>query len=221
MNGIREVGKMISKKTKQILASVLLCFTLIGIGSYTVAKLTETKPRTIYQSYTEDNKIETKVDVLQEVLEEFKELTELEIAELQMSKTYNLGKGNSGWTEVNQKIQVLLRCHYNVDLSSLNENTIIINGDTITIFLTEPTINKSIEDMNFGQVIKGKWYGLKEDIKLQGEELYLIQQSMLDDFQKDCEEYMNEAKEKGSQTIKSLLGKFNLKVRVVYVGGDN
>ena len=208
---------MISRKTKKVLASILLALSIFGIGSFTSNFIKQQKEA---RQYTNTIVVDD-IKVLEEkaVVESVQELGNLEILKLNVNKNIKIKEGKVFKKE--QTIKFKSECIFKVDLTKLTKDNVVINENEIKIFIAEPTLDVSfLEDTTeFGEV-ETKWYDLGNKIDMTMEEMENIKAKLKDEIYISAMEELETAKEKTASAIESVLlnlTKENYKVNVIFI----
>ena len=189
---------MISRKTKKVLASILLALSIFGIGNFAFNSIKQQKEA---KQYTNTIVVDD-IKVLEEkaIVEDIQGLGNLEVLKLNVNKSIKIKEGKVFKKE--QTIKFKSECIFKVDLTKLTKDNVVINENEIKIFIAEPTLDVSfLEDKTeFGEV-ETKWYDLGNKIDMTMEEL-------------------ETAKEKTASAIESVLlnlTKENYTVNVIFI----
>lgn len=208
---------MISKKTKKVLASILLALSIFGIGNFTSNFIKQQKEA---KQYTNTIVVDD-IKVLEEkaVVEDIQELGNLEILKLNVNKNIKIKEGKVFKKE--QTIKFKSECIFKIDLTKLTKDNVVINENEIKIFIAEPTLDVSfLEDKTeFGEV-ETKWYDLGNKIDMTMEELENIKAKLKDEIYVSAMEELETAKEKTTSAIEGVLlnlTKENYKVNVIFI----
>ena len=208
---------MISRKTKKVLASILLVLSILGIGSFTSNFIKQQKE---VKQYTNTILVDD-IKVLEEkaVVESVQELGNLEILKLNVNKNIKIKDGKVFKKE--QTIKFKSECTFKIDLTELTKDSVIINENEIKIFIAEPTLDISfLEDKTeFGEV-ETKWYDLGNKIDMTMEEMEDIKTKLKDEIYISAMEELETAKEKTASAIEGVLlnlTKENYKVNVIFI----
>ena len=208
---------MISRKTKKVLASILLALSILGIGGFGFNSIKQQKEAKQYtNTIVTDN-----IKVLEEkaVVEGIQELGNLEILKLNVNKNIKIKEGKVFKKE--QTIKFKSECIFKVDLTKLTKDNVVVNENEIKIFIVEPTLDVSfLEDKTeFGEV-ETKWYDLGNKIDMTMEEMENIKAKLKDEIYISAMEELETAKEKTASAIESVLlnlTKENYKVNVIFI----
>ena len=208
---------MISRKTKKVLASILLALSVFGIGSFTSNFIKQQKE---VKQYTHTIVVDD-IKVLEEkaVVESVQELGNLEILKLNINKNIKIKEGKVFKKE--QTIKFKSECIFKIDLTELTKDSVIINENEIKIFIAEPTLDVSfLEDKTeFGEV-ETKWYDLGNKIDMTMEELEDIKTKLKDEIYVSAMAELETAKEKTASAIEGVLlnlTKENYNVNVIFI----
>ena len=208
---------MISRKTKKVLASILLALSIFGIGSFTSNFIKQQKEA---RQYTNTIVVDD-IKVLEEkaVVEDIQGLGNLEILKLNVNKNIKIKEGKVFKKE--QTIKFKSECIFKVDLTKLTKDNVVINENEIKIFIVEPTLDVSfLEDKTeFGEV-ETKWYDLGNKIDMTMEEMENVKAKLKDEIYISAMEELETAKEKTASAIESVLlnlTKENYKVNVIFI----
>ena len=208
---------MISKKTKKVLASILLALSIFGIGNFTSNFIKQQKEA---KQYTNTIVVDD-IKVLEEkaVVESVQELGNLEILKLNVNKNIKIKEGKVFKKE--QQIKFKSECIFKIDLTELTKDSVIINENEIKIFIAEPTLDVSfLEDKTeFGEV-ETKWYDLGNKIDMTMEEMEDIKTKLKDEIYVSAMAELETAKEKTASAIEGVLlnlTKENYKVNVIFI----
>ena len=208
---------MISKKTKKVLASILLALSIFGIGGFTSNFIKQQKEA---KQYTNTIVVDD-IKVLEEkaVVESVQELGNLEILKLNVNKNIKIKEGKVFKKE--QQIKFKSECIFKIDLTELTKDSVIINENEIKIFIAEPTLDVSfLEDKTeFGEV-ETKWYDLGNKIDMTMEEMEDIKTKLKDEIYVSAMAELETAKEKTASAIEGVLlnlTKENYKVNVIFI----
>ena len=208
---------MISRKTKKVLASILLALSILGIGNFAFNSIKQQKEA---KQYTNTIVVDD-IKVLEEkaVVESVQELGNLEILKLNVNKNIKIKEGKVFKKE--QTIKFKSECIFKVDLTKLTKDNVVINENEIKIFIAEPTLDVSfLEDKTeFGEV-ETKWYDLGNKIDMTMEEMESVKAKLKDEIYISAMEELETAKEKTASAIESVLlnlTKENYKVNVIFI----
>ena len=208
---------MISKKTKKVLASILLALSIFGIGNFTSNFIKQQKEA---KQYTNTIVVDD-IKVLEEkaVVEDIQELGNLEILKLNVNKNIKIKEGKVFKKE--QTIKFKSECIFKIYLTKLTKDNVVINENEIKIFIAEPTLDVSfLEDKTeFGEV-ETKWYDLGNKIDMTMEEMENIKSKLKDEIYVSAMEELETAKEKTTSAIEGVLlnlTKENYKVNVIFI----
>ena len=208
---------MISKKTKKVLASILLALSIFGIGSFTSNFIKQQKEA---KQYTNTIVVDD-IKVLEEkaVVESVQELGNLEILKLNVNKNIKIKEGKVFKKE--QTIKFKSECIFKIDLTKLTKDNVIVNENEIRIYVAEPTLDVSfLEDKTeFGEV-QTKWYDLGDKIDMTMEEMEDIKTKLKDEIYVSAMAELETAKEKTASAIEGVLlnlTKENYKVNVIFI----
>ena len=208
---------MISRKTKKVLASILLALSIFGIGSFTSNFIKQQKEA---RQYTNTIVVDD-IKVLEEkaIVEDIQELGNLEVLKLNVNKSIKIKEGKVFKKE--QTIKFKSECIFKVDLTKLTKDNVVINENEIKIFIAEPTLDVSfLEDKTeFGEV-ETKWYDLGNKIDMTMEEMENVKAKLKDEIYISAMEELETAKEKTASAIESVLlnlTKENYKVNVIFI----
>ena len=209
--------KLISQKTKKVLASILLALSIFGIGGFTSNFIKQQKEA---KQYTNTIVVDD-IKVLEEkaVVESVQELGNLEILKLNVNKNIKIKEGKVFKKE--QQIKFKSECIFKIDLTELTKDSVIINENEIKIFIAEPTLDVSfLEDKTeFGEV-ETKWYDLGNKIDMTMEEMEDIKTKLKDEIYVSAMAELETAKEKTASAIEGVLlnlTKENYKVNVIFI----
>ena len=208
---------MISRKTKKVLASILLALSIFGIGSFTSNFIKQQKEA---RQYTNTIVVDD-IKVLEEkaIVEDIQGLGNLEILKLNVNKNIKVKEGKVFKKE--QTIKFKSECIFKVDLTKLTKDNVVVNENEIKIFIVEPTLDVSfLEDKTeFGEV-ETKWYDLGNKIDMTMEEMENVKAKLKDEIYISAMEELETAKEKTASAIESVLlnlTKENYKVNVIFI----
>ena len=208
---------MISRKTKKVLASILLALSIFGIGNFAFNSIKQQKEA---KQYTNTIVVDD-IKVLEEkaIVEDIQELGNLEILKLNVNKNIKIKEGKVFKKE--QTIKFKSECIFKVDLTKLTKDNVVINENEIKIFIAEPTLDVSfLEDKTeFGEV-ETKWYDLGNKIDMTMEEMENVKAKLKDEIYISAMEELETAKEKTASAIESVLlnlTKENYKVNVIFI----
>ena len=208
---------MISRKTKKVLASILLALSIFGIGSFTSNFIKQQKEA---RQYTNTIVVDD-IKVLEEkaIVEYIQELGNLEVLKLNVNKSIKIKEGKVFKKE--QTIKFKSECIFKVDLTKLTKDNVVVNENEIKIFIVEPTLDVSfLEDKTeFGEV-ETKWYDLGNKIDMTMEEMENVKAKLKDEIYISAMEELETAKEKTASAIESVLlnlTKENYKVNVIFI----
>ena len=208
---------MISKKTKKVLASILLALSIFGIGNFTSNFIKQQKEA---KQYTNTIVVDD-IKVLEEkaVVEDIQELGNLEVLKLSVNKNVKIKEGKVFKKE--QTIKFKSECIFKIDLTKLTKDNVIVNENEIRIYVAEPTLDVSfLEDKTeFGEV-QTKWYDLGDKIDMTMEEMENIKSKLKDEIYVSAMEELETAKEKTTSAIEGVLlnlTKENYKVNVIFI----
>ena len=208
---------MISRKTKKVLASILLALSIFGIGNFAFNSIKQQKEA---KQYTNTIVVDD-IKVLEEkaIVEDIQELGNLEVLKLNVNKSIKIKEGKVFKKE--QTIKFKSECIFKVDLTKLTKDNVVINENEIKIFIAEPTLDVSfLEDKTeFGEV-ETKWYDLGNKIDMTMEEMENIKAKLKDEIYISAMEELETAKEKTASAIESVLlnlTKENYKVNVIFI----
>lgn len=208
---------MISRKTKKVLASILLALSIFGIGNFAFNSIKQQKEA---KQYTNTIVVDD-IKVLEEkaIVEDIQELGNLEVLKLNVNKSIKIKEGKVFKKE--QTIKFKSECIFKVDLTKLTKDNVVVNENEIKIFIVEPTLDVSfLEDKTeFGEV-ETKWYDLGNKIDMTMEEMENIKAKLKDEIYISAMEELETAKEKTASAIESVLlnlTKENYKVNVIFI----
>ena len=208
---------MISRKTKKVLASILLALSIFGIGNFAFNSIKQQKEA---KQYTNTIVVDD-IKVLEEkaIVEGIQELGNLEVLKLNVNKSIKIKEGKVFKKE--QTIKFKSECIFKVDLTKLTKDNVVINENEIKIFIAEPTLDVSfLEDKTeFGEV-ETKWYDLGNKIDMTMEEMENIKAKLKDEIYISAMEELETAKEKTASAIESVLlnlTKENYTVNVIFI----
>ena len=208
---------MISRKTKKVLASILLALSIFGIGNFAFNSIKQQKEA---KQYTNTIVVDD-IKILEEkaVVEDIQGLGNLEILKLNVNKNIKIKEGKVFKKE--QTIKFKSECIFKVDLTKLTKDNVVINENEIKIFIAEPTLDVSfLEDKTeFGEV-ETKWYDLGNKIDMTMEEMENVKAKLKDEIYISAMEELETAKEKTASAIESVLlnlTKENYKVNVIFI----
>ena len=208
---------MISRKTKKVLASILLALSIFGIGNFAFNSIKQQKEA---KQYTNTIVVDD-IKVLEEkaIVEDIQELGNLEVLKLNVNKSIKIKEGKVFKKE--QTIKFKSECIFKVDLTKLTKDNVVINENEIKIFIAEPTLDVSfLEDKTeFGEV-ETKWYDLGNKIDMTMEEMENVKAKLKDEIYISAMEELETAKEKTASAIESVLlnlTKENYKVNVIFI----
>ena len=209
---------MVNKKIKKfimiglVLSSIVSCFAVSSLVKNNQEK----------NQFTNTVVVSERVNVLEKesVVEAVKELSKLEILAIQLNKTIRLKEGK--YFKKQQDIKFNTTGKYILNLEKISPSNVIINGNEIIIFATEPECEANInEDLTkFGDVERS--FMAFGDLELTPEESNKIQKQLKESIllEMNLDENMNVAKEKASTGIEralSTLTKNNYSVEVRWV----
>lgn len=209
---------MVNKKIKKfimiglILSSMFSCFAVTSLVKSNQEK----------KQFTNTVVVSERVNVLEKesVVEAVKELSRLEILEMQLNKTIRLKEGK--YFKKQQDIKYGIIGKYILNLNKISAENILINGNEIIIFTTEPEceVNINENDTKFGEVERS--FMTFGDLELTPEESNKIQKQLKESIllEMNLDENMNVAKEKANSSIEktlSTLTKNNYSVEVRWV----
>ena len=193
---------MISRKTKKVLASILLALSIFGIGNFAFNSIKQQKEA---KQYTNTIVVDD-IKILEEkaVVEDIQGLGNLEILKLNVNKNIKVKEGKVFKKE--QTIKFKSECIFKVDLTKLTKDNVVVNENEIKIFIVEPTLDVSfLEDKTeFGEV-ETKWYDLGNKIDMTMEEMENIKAKLKDEIYISAMEELETAKEKTASAIESVL----------------
>ena len=208
---------MISRKTKKVLASILLALSIFGIGNFAFNSIKQQKEA---KQYTNTIVVDD-IKVLEEkaIVEDIQGLGNLEVLKLNVNKSIKIKEGKVFKKE--QTIKFKSECIFKVDLTKLTKDNVVINENEIKIFIAEPTLDVSfLEDKTeFGEV-ETKWYDLGNKIDMTMEEMENVKAKLKDEIYISAMEELETAKEKTASAIESVLlnlTKENYKVNVIFI----
>ena len=208
---------MISRKTKKVLASILLALSIFGIGNFAFNSIKQQKEA---KQYTNTIVVDD-IKILEEkaVVEDIQGLGNLEILKLNVNKNIKVKEGKVFKKE--QTIKFKSECIFKVDLTKLTKDNVVVNENEIKIFIVEPTLDVSfLEDKTeFGEV-ETKWYDLGNKIDMTMEEMENIKAKLKDEIYISAMEELETAKEKTASAIESVLlnlTKENYTVNVIFI----
>ena len=208
---------MISRKTKKVLASILLALSIFGIGNFAFNSIKQQKEA---KQYTNTIVVDD-IKVLEEkaIVEDIQGLGNLEVLKLNVNKSIKIKEGKVFKKE--QTIKFKSECIFKVDLTKLTKDNVVINENEIKIFIAEPTLDVSfLEDKTeFGEV-ETKWYDLGNKIDMTMEEMESVKAKLKDEIYISAMEELETAKEKTASAIESVLlnlTKENYKVNVIFI----
>ena len=208
---------MISRKTKKVLASILLALSIFGIGNFAFNSIKQQKEA---KQYTNTIVVDD-IKVLEEkaIVEDIQGLGNLEVLKLNVNKSIKIKEGKVFKKE--QTIKFKSECIFKVDLTKLTKDNVVVNENEIKIFIAEPTLDVSfLEDKTeFGEV-ETKWYDLGNKIDMTMEEMENIKAKLKDEIYISAMEELETAKEKTASAIESVLlnlTKENYTVNVIFI----
>ena len=208
---------MISRKTKKVLASILLALSILGIGNFAFNSIKQQKEA---KQYTNTIVVDD-IKVLEEkaIVEDIQGLGNLEVLKLNVNKSIKIKEGKVFKKE--QTIKFKSECIFKVDLTKLTKDNVVVNENEIKIFIAEPTLDVSfLEDKTeFGEV-ETKWYDLGNKIDMTMEEMESVKAKLKDEIYISAMEELETAKEKTASAIESVLlnlTKENYKVNVIFI----
>ena len=208
---------MISRKTKKVLASILLALSIFGIGNFAFNSIKQQKEA---KQYTNTIVVDD-IKVLEEkaIVEDIQGLGNLEVLKLNVNKSIKIKEGKVFKKE--QTIKFKSECIFKVDLTKLTKDNVVINENEIKIFIAEPTLDVSfLEDKTeFGEV-ETKWYDLGNKIDMTMEEMENVKAKLKDEIYISAMEELETAKEKTASAIEGVLlnlTKENYKVNVIFI----
>ena len=208
---------MISRKTKKVLASILLALSIFGIGNFAFNSIKQQKEA---KQYTNTIVVDD-IKVLEEkaIVEDIQGLGNLEVLKLNVNKSIKIKEGKVFKKE--QTIKFKSECIFKVDLTKLTKDNVVVNENEIKIFIVEPTLDVSfLEDKTeFGEV-ETKWYDLGNKIDMTMEEMESVKAKLKDEIYISAMEELETAKEKTASAIESVLlnlTKENYKVNVIFI----
>ena len=208
---------MISRKTKKVLASILLALSIFGIGNFAFNSIKQQKEA---KQYTNTIVVDD-IKVLEEkaIVEDIQGLGNLEVLKLNVNKSIKIKEGKVFKKE--QTIKFKSECIFKVDLTKLTKDNVVVNENEIKIFIVEPTLDVSfLEDKTeFGEV-ETKWYDLGNKIDMTMEEMENIKAKLKDEIYISAMEELETAKEKTASAIESVLlnlTKENYTVNVIFI----
>ena len=208
---------MISRKTKKVLASILLALSIFGIGNFAFNSIKQQKEA---KQYTNTIVVDD-IKVLEEkaIVEDIQGLGNLEVLKLNVNKSIKIKEGKVFKKE--QTIKFKSECIFKVDLTKLTKDNVVINENEIKIFIVEPTLDVSfLEDKTeFGEV-ETKWYDLGNKIDMTMEEMESVKAKLKDEIYISAMEELETAKEKTASAIESVLlnlTKENYTVNVIFI----
>ena len=208
---------MISRKTKKVLASILLALSIFGIGSFTSNFIKQQKEA---KQYTNTIVVDD-IKVLEEkaVVEDIQELGNLEVLKLSVNKNVKIKEGKVFKKE--QTIKFKSECIFKIDLTKLTKDNVIVNENEIRIYVAEPTLDVSfLEDKTEFSEVQTKWYDLGDKIDMTMEEMENIKAKLKDEIYISAMEELETAKEKTTSAIEGVLlnlTKENYKVNVIFI----
>lgn len=125
---------MVNKKIKKFIIIGLALSTMISYLS--IASLVQNKQEKKY--FTNTAVVSEDVAVLEKesVVEAVKELSKLEILEMQLNKTIRLKEGK--YFKKQQDVKYGIIGKYILNLNKISSENVLINGNKIIIFATEP-----------------------------------------------------------------------------------
>ena len=201
---------VVNKKIKKFIIIGLALSTMISCLS--VSSLVKNKQ--------EKKQFTNNVLEKESVVEAVKELSKLEILEIQLNKTIRLKEGKYFKKQKDIKFSVLGK--YILNLNKISAENVLINGNEIIIFITEPECEVNInEDLTkFGEVERS--FMVFGDLELTPEENNQIHKNLKDSIllEMNLDENMNVAKEKANLSIEktlSALTKNNYSIEVRWV----
>ena len=208
---------MISRKTKKVLASILLALSILGIGNFAFNSIKQQKEA---KQYTNTIVVDD-IKVLEEkaIVEDIQELGNLEVLKLNVNKSIKIKEGKVFKKE--QTIKFKSECIFKVDLTKLTKDNVVVNENEIKIFIAEPTLDVSfLEDKTeFGEV-ETKWYDLGNKIDMTMEEMESVKAKLKDEIYISAMEELETAKEKTASAIEGVLlnlTKENYTVNVIFI----
>lgn len=209
---------MVNKKIKKFIIIGLALLTMISYLS--IAGLIKNNQEK--KQFTNTVVVSEKVEILEKesVVEAVKELSKLEILEMQLNKTIRLKEGK--YFKKQQDIKYGIIGKYILNLNKISAENVLINGNEIIIFITEPEceVNINENDTKFGDVERG--FMTFGDLEITPEENNKINKQLKESIllEMNLDENMNVAKEKASTSIEkclSTLTKNNYSVEVRWV----
>lgn len=194
---------MVNKKIKKfimiglVLSSMFSCFAVSSLVKSNQEK----------KQFTNTVVVSERVDVLEKesVVEAVKELSKLEILEMQLNKTIRLKEGK--YFKKQQDIKFSISGKYILNLNKISAENVLINGNEIVIFTTEPECEANINEnqTKFGDVEHS--FMAFGDLEIMPEENNKIQKQLKESIllEMNLDENMNVAKEKASISIEKTL----------------
>lgn len=191
---------MLSKKTKRIIASLLVGITVfVGacISCFNLGK--QQTPHSVPQQ------IEQKVDYSESVVEQLEAVNRLEVYEVYLKNDVTIKQGyDNSFFRNNKELKIPAVGTYKIDLDDLQKN-VFINDNHVTI-LASLELNISVFEDRI-QFINEQGYCVFYSIKLEPEEMTNIihetKNQMLSKMQE--EEYINKAKSRAEQIARDAV----------------
>lgn len=207
---------MIRRLKKYIALGLIFC-TLLGLGSCQINKSIQRSNEKKYihtAIINEDNKVLEKESVVEAV----NELCKLEVLQVQLSKGVKIKQGK--YFKKEKDIKLYANCKYILDLEKIKENNVIINGNEIIIFCSNPSIEVTIlESMTEFTDTKNSFLSFG-DLELDSESWNSILVETKNSIQIESSKYIDEAKVKAENSIEkalSTLTKNNYRIEVRWV----
>lgn len=197
---------MIRRKIQKYIALALILTSFLGasaIHNHNVKQETKQYTKTIVIDTNENEKVlEKKV-----VVEAINELSNLEILQMQLNKQVKITKGE--FFKKEKEIKFSINGKYILNLNSINPNNIIINGNEILIFCSEPSVEVNFNESQTQFSETEKAFYTIGDIKLTVEEIESIKAQLKESIivEMNRTTNMNIAKEKASKSIENTISK--------------
>lgn len=191
---------MIRRLKKYITLGILFC-TLLGVTSCQLTKSNNNNQldNTCKTTRVNENKILEK----ESVVESINELCKLEVLQVQQSKVIKIKQGKYFTKE--KSIKLYANCKYILDLEKIKSENILINGNEIMIFCSNPELEVTmLEDMTEFSDTK-KSFLTFSDLKLTSESWNSILTEAKKSIQQETSKYIDEAKVKAENSIEKAL----------------
>lgn len=211
----------------QTIGIVAICGTGLILGCKLLDSNKVIQPKTYqYSDVAEVSQKTNNVEYLKtnEVVENLQQVNNLEVLQINASTSYDVSLGNYKWTTKTKNIKFYGLGSYKINLSSLRQDQVIVNGPgkTVTLLLEKDNIEidcNILEDKTtYMDVYEGHfaWY----DFKLTPEEVYNIEtkakESLLNN-KLSLEDNKNEIIKRCEMSLQGILDSFTAETYRVYV----